>query len=253
MQWRAIVRAQSGTSRSWTSVEQRYSSGCRSKASSSAVVPSSRAASSYSARACPISFWAMDENATSSSSSGAIPVHSEFRQPRISSSSAASRSCCARSLTCSRQLLLQRVAVHPVVVLLQLVREVVDLVHGLARDDPEGRRLAAPTVLLACVRLGELLVRSLDRAGMRERLAFTFLTEDLVDHAASARTVRRTQAFSSRVARRSSRRSAVFGPCPVTTCLSSSQSGSLYSQTPSSCLRNFGSGTVRPSSQICGT
>ena len=52
------------------------------------VVPSSTAASSYSARAWPISFCAIDENATSSSSVGAIPVHSESRQPRISSSSA---------------------------------------------------------------------------------------------------------------------------------------------------------------------
>src|SRR6476660_102238 len=135
MQWRAIVRLQSGTRRSWTSFEHRYSPGSRSKASSSAVVPSSRAASSYSARAWPISFCAIDEKATSSSSSGAIPVHSELLQPRNSSSSASSSSCCA--FTGFRQLLFQGVAVDAVVVLLQLVDEVFDRVHGVARDDPE--------------------------------------------------------------------------------------------------------------------
>src|SRR3954452_13135986 len=150
------------------------------------------------------------------------------------------------------EFLLERIAVDPVVVLLQLVGEVVDLVHGLTGDDPEGRRLAAATVLLARVRLRERLVRRLDRAGMSERLPLPLLPEDLVDHAASASTARRTQAVSSRVARRSSSRSAVFGPWPVTTCLSSPQSGSMYSQTPSSRLRSFGSGTVSPSSQICG-
>ena len=40
------------------------------------------------ARAWPISFCAIDENATSSSSIGAMPVHSESRQPMTSSSSA---------------------------------------------------------------------------------------------------------------------------------------------------------------------
>src|SRR3954447_14749169 len=135
-------------SRSSTSCAHRYSSRGRSKASSSAVVPRSRAASSYSARACPISFWAIDENATSSSSDGAMPVHSESRQPRISSSSAYSRRRCARSLTRLLQLRLQRVAVDAVVRLLELVVEVRHLVHGVARNDPEGDRLLSPTVLL---------------------------------------------------------------------------------------------------------
>src|SRR5262249_14065725 len=112
------------------------------------------------ARAWPISFCAIDENATSSSSNGAIPVHSELRQPRISSSSAISSSACA--FTSLPQLLLQRIAVDAVVVPLQLVDELVDLVHGLPRDDPQCDRLSAPPVLLAGVPLGELLVRRLD-------------------------------------------------------------------------------------------
>ena len=37
----------------------------------------------------------------------------------------------------------------------------------------------------------------------------------------------RTQAEFSRAWRRRSSRSSVFGPCPVTTCMSSSQSGSV--------------------------
>src|SRR5439155_4333311 len=134
---RAIVCSHSG-SRSSTSCAQRYSSGCRSNASSSAVVPRSRAASSYSARACPISFWAIDENATSSSRNGAIPVHSESRQPRTSSSSAISsneRASC--SFTGLLELLLQRVAVDAVVVAIELVREVLDLDDRLTRHDPK--------------------------------------------------------------------------------------------------------------------
>src|ERR671931_528008 len=147
--------------RSSTSRQHRYSSGLRSKASSSAVVPRSRAASSYNARACPISFWAIDEKATSSSRNGAMPVHSESRQPKMSSSSAISSSACA--FTRLLQLLLQRIPVDAVVVAVQLVDEVLDLVHGLARDDPERRRLAAPAELLARVPVGEALVGRLDR------------------------------------------------------------------------------------------
>src|SRR5262245_30202286 len=203
------------------------------------------------ARAWPISFCAFDEKATSSSRNGAIPVHSEFRQPRISSSSAISSSACA--LTSLLQLLLERITVDAVVVPLELVDELVDLVHGLARHDPQSDRLPAPAVLLARVPLGELLVRRLDRAGVRERLPFSLLTKNLVDHAASGRTTRRTHSVSPRVVRRSPSRSSVFGPWPVTTCLSSSQSGSENPQTPSSSFRSFGSGTVSPSSQICGT
>jgi hypothetical protein len=58
-------------------------------------VPERETSSSYAARACPISFCAIDENATSSSSIGAIPVHSESRQPITSSSSASSSSTCS--------------------------------------------------------------------------------------------------------------------------------------------------------------
>src|SRR5262245_61674764 len=181
-----------------------------------------------------------------------MPVHSEFRQPRISSSSAISSSAC--SFTCLLQLLLERVAVDAVVVALELVDELVDLVHRVARHEPERDRLAAPAELLACVPLGVLVVRRLHRARVRERLPLPLLAENLVDHAACASTVRRTHSVSSHVVRRRSSRSSVRGPCPVTTCLSSSQSGSVNSQRPvSSSLRRYGSGTVSPSSQICGT
>src|SRR5215210_1139133 len=242
------------TRRSSTSGAHRYSSGRRSNASSSGVVPSSSAASVYSARAWPISFWAIEENATSSSRNGAIPVHSELRQPRISSSSAISSSSCARSLTCLPQLLLERITVDAVVVAPELVDEVVDLEHVVARHDPQCDGFAAAAVLLPRVRLREVAVRRRDGARMLERLALALLPEDLENHqAASASTTSRTHAEFSRAARRRSSRSAVFGPWPVTTARSSSQSGSVYSHTPSSFLRSSGSGTVRPSSQTCGT
>src|SRR5436190_19049101 len=114
----------------------------------------------------------MDENATSSSRKGAIPVHSESRQPRINSSSAYSRRACARSLTRLLELDLQGVPIDSVVVPLQLVHEVVDLVHGVPRHDPQRFRLLSPPVELARVLLGELVVRRLERAGVLERLAF---------------------------------------------------------------------------------
>src|SRR5262245_45671915 len=101
----------------------------------------------------------MDENATSSSRNGAIPVHSESRQPRISSSSAISSRCCARPLTCLLELDLQRVAVDAVVVPLELVDEVVDFVDCASRDDPERLRLLPAAVELTRVLLGELVVR----------------------------------------------------------------------------------------------
>src|SRR5262245_39660813 len=182
-----------------------------------------------------------------------MPVHSESRQPRISSSSAYSRRSCARSLTRLLQLRLQRVAVDAVVRLLELVVELRHLVHRVARDDPQRDRLVPPPVLLVRERLRERRVRRDDRAGVRERRALLLLAEDLEDHAASASTTERTHASCSSMLRRNSRRSAVFGPCPVTTLRSSSQSGSVYSHTPSSFLRSFGSGTLSPSSQICGT
>src|SRR4051812_42209681 len=184
-----------------------------------------------------------------------MPVHSESRQPRISSSSAYSRRRCARSFTRLLQLRLQRVTVDTVVRLLELVVEVRHLVHGLARDDPQRHRLVPAAVLLVGERLREGRVGRGDRACVCERSALLLLAEDLEDshYAASASTTDRTQASCSSIRRRNSRRSCVFGPCPVTTYRSSSQSGSPYSQTPSSRLRNSGSGTVSPSSQICGT
>src|SRR5262245_66652810 len=121
-----------------------------------------------------------------------MPVHSELRQPRISSSSAIGSSSSARSLTGLLQLRLERIAIYPVVAALQLVDELVDLVHGLAGDDPECDRLASPSVLLARVPLRELHVRRLDRAGVHERPPLPFLTKDLVHHAASRSTTRRT-------------------------------------------------------------
>ena len=145
-----------------------------------------------------------------------------------------------RSLTCLLQLRLQRIAVDAVVALLELVREVADLAEGCARHEPEGLRLLAPPVLLPRVRLGERVVGSGDRARMLERLALPLLPEDLVDHAASARTACRTQASWSRKRRRKSSRSWLFGPCPVTTSSSSPQSGSEQRQTSESSLSKGG-------------
>src|SRR5204863_10203161 len=124
-----------------TSGAQRYSSTVRSKANASA----SSASSSYTARACPISFCAIDENATSSSSSGAIPVHSESRQPITSSSSASPR---RSSFTRLLQPRLDRVAVDAAVLEVELVGPVLDHVQRVARHEPERDRLAAPAVLL---------------------------------------------------------------------------------------------------------
>src|SRR6185503_21112438 len=208
-----------------TSGAQRYSSGSRSKASESASVPSSFAASSYQARAWPISVWAMEEKATSSSRNGAIPVHSELRQPRTSSSSARVRSSCA--FTRLLQLHLEGVPVDPAVVAVEDVGDVrvSHLFDCVARDDPERERLSAPAVELARVRFGEREVGSLERAAVLKGLAFSLLAKDFPDHAASARTARRTHAVSSREDRRNPSRRSVSGPCPVTTHLSSSQSG----------------------------
>src|SRR5262245_3273429 len=115
-----------------------------------------------------------------------MPVHSELRQPSTSSSSAiARRSCCSCSLTGLLELRLQRVAVHTVVVLAQLVGEVLDLADRVARDDPERDRLAAPAVLLVRVGVRESRVRGGYGAGVLERLPLALLSKDLVDHAAS--------------------------------------------------------------------
>src|SRR5206468_12084149 len=127
--------------------------------------------------------------------------------------------------------------------------EVLDREDGSARHDPDGLGLVAAPVEVPGVDLRELLVGCLERAGVLERLACTLLAKDLVDHAASARTTSRTQAVSACVVRRKPSRSSVFGPCPVTTCFSSSQSGSVYSQTPPPFFRSLGSGSSKPSSQ----
>src|SRR3954467_8320841 len=224
-QRRAIVCAHSSRCSS-TSGAQRYSSGARSKASASASVPSSLAASSYNARAWPISFCAIDENATSSSSVGAIPVHSESRQPRISSSSASSSRRCARSFTSDPQPFLDRVAVDAAVLEVELVRPLRHLVHRVARHEPQRLALSAAAVLLARPRVRERGVGSDDRPCVRERLPFFLLAEDLEDHQAAS-TVSRTHFSCSRKRARNARRSCERGPCPVTTERSSSQSGSL--------------------------
>src|SRR5437763_1380202 len=90
----------------------------------------------------------------------------------------------------------------------------------LVRLPVEGERVGGR----AEIARGELVER-LDRARVLERLPFALRSEDLVDHAASRTD--RTQAEFSRALRRRSRRSSVLGPCPVTTLISSSQSGSV--------------------------
>src|SRR5205807_204816 len=140
------------------------------------------ATSSYSARACPISFCAIEEKATSSSSMGAIPVHSESRQPRTSSSSARPSSAC--SFTRLLQTGFDRVTVDAAVLEVELIGPVLDVADRIARDEPEGDRLAATAVLLARPRLCEVGVRRLDGPGMLERLAAPLLAKDFVDHAA---------------------------------------------------------------------
>src|SRR3954454_15500904 len=181
-----------------------------------------------------------------------MPVHSESRQPRTSSSSARPSSAC--SLTSLLQSGLDRVTVHAAVLEVEFVGPVLDVADRVARDEPERDRLATPAILLARPCLREVGIRRDDRAGVLEGAAALLLAEDLphvvLAHAAKAS---RTHRSWSRKRRRKASRSSVFGPWPVTTCLSSSQSGSVYSQTPSSRFRSFGSGTVRPSSQICGT
>src|SRR5262245_12968428 len=170
-----------------------------------------------------------------------MPVHSEFRQPRISSSSAiASRRSvrsliggarghvqCPRSFTRLGKARLDRIAVDSPVLHLELVGELVDLVDRVSWDQPERDRLLSAGVLLSCVDLGEGFVWRRHGACVLERLPLSLLPEDLEDHAASASTTRSTQATSSRARRRNASRSADAGPCPVTTARSFSQSGSV--------------------------
>src|SRR5437764_13846429 len=150
-QRRAIVCAQSSSFNS-TNGAQRYSSSARSNASASASSDNS----SYTARAWPISFCAIEENATSSSSIGAMPVHSDSRQPRKSSSSAIARSCCSRALTCLLQSCLDRVAIDAAVLEVELVGPVLDVADLVARHEPERNGLATPAVLLARPRLSQV-------------------------------------------------------------------------------------------------
>src|ERR671930_1816824 len=123
----------------------------------------------------------MDENATSSSRKGAIPVHSELRQPRSSSSSASASSSCA--FTRLLQLHLQGIAVDAAVVAVEDIGDV-RLAHGvdlLARHDPERERLVPAAVELARVRLREGAVRRLERAGVLEGLALPLLPKHFPD------------------------------------------------------------------------
>src|SRR6185437_1846795 len=96
------------------------------------------------------------------------------------SSSSASPS--SSSFTCLLQARLDRVAVDAPVLEIELVRPVVDHVHGIARHEPERDRLAAPAVLLARPCLREVDVRRDDGARVLERLALPILPEHLVDH-----------------------------------------------------------------------
>src|SRR5690242_21099630 len=139
----------------------------------------------------------MEEKATSSSSSGAIPVHSESRQPRTSSSSASPSSSC--SFTRLLQTGLDRVAVDAAVLEVELVGPVLHVVDRLARDEPERHRFSSPAVLLARPGLGEVRVGRDDRARVLERGAALLLAKDLPDrlvHAAS--TASRTHCSCSR-------------------------------------------------------
>src|SRR4051812_6742990 len=131
----------------------------------------------------------MDEKATSSSSIGAMPVHSDSRHPRKSSSSAIDSSSCA--LTCLLQSCLDRVAVDAAVLEVELVGPLLDVADLVARHEPQRDRLAAAAVLLARPRLGEVGVGGDYRAGVLERLAFALAPEDFpLVHA--ARTTSRT-------------------------------------------------------------
>src|SRR4029077_5008422 len=108
-----------------------------------------------------------------------MPVHSESRHPRTSSSSARPSSAC--SFTCLLQARLDRVAVDAAVLEVELVGPVLDVADRIAWDEPQSDRLAAPAVLLARPRLREVCVGRDDRPGMLERRAALLLAEDLPD------------------------------------------------------------------------
>src|SRR5215469_411732 len=116
---------------------------------------------------------------------GAMPVHSESRQPRTSSSSARPSSAC--SFTSLLQTCLDRVAVDAAVLEVELVGPVLDVADRVPWNQPERDGLAAPAILLARPRLREVGVGRDDRAGVLERSAALLLAEDLphrVGHAA---------------------------------------------------------------------
>src|SRR5215475_14102052 len=125
-----------------------------------------------------------------------MPVHSESRQPRTSSSSARPSSAC--SFTCLLQACLDGVAVDAAVLEVELVGPVLDVADRVARDEPQRDRLAAPAVLLARPRLGEVRVGCDHRAGVLERLAAPLLPEDLPDRLAHAAKASRTHCSWSR-------------------------------------------------------
>src|SRR4051812_210813 len=153
-----------------------------------------------------------------------MPVHSESRQPRTSSSSARPSSAC--SLTGLLQAGLDRVTVHAAVLEVEFVGPVLAVADRVARDEPERDRLATPAVLLARPSLREVGVGRDDGPGVLEGAAPLLLAEDLPDgvlaHAAKAS---RTHRSWSRKRRRKASRSSVFGRWPVTPCLSSAPSG----------------------------
>src|SRR4029079_2641828 len=116
-------------------------------------------------------------------------------QPTTSPCSVGPRS---RSFTCLPQPGLDRVAVDAAVLEVELVRPVGDGVDRVAGREPERNRLAAPAVLLARPRLGELRVRCVDRAAVLERLPLAILAEDLPDHPAKPRATRRAPTAPAR-------------------------------------------------------
>src|ERR1041385_912936 len=97
---------------------------------------------------------------------GAMPVHSESRQPRTSSSSARPSSAC--SFTSLLETCLDRIAVDAAVLEIELVCPVLDVADLVARAEPERDRLAAAAVLLARPGLREVGVGRDDRAGVLE-------------------------------------------------------------------------------------
>src|SRR5437588_10015990 len=140
-----------------------------------------------------------------------MPVHSDSRQPRKSSSSAIDSS--ARSFTRLLQSRLDRVAVDTAVLEVELVGPVLDIADRVARDEPQRDRLAAAAVLLARPRLREIRVRSDDRAGVLERLALALAPEDFEDRIAhAASTTSLTHCSCSRKCLRNASRSCVLGP-----------------------------------------